>query len=200
MITAAIILAAGASTRMGQSKQLLPVNGRPLLLHTLEVAVQARLTPTVIVLGANHQEHQDFIKNSSISIVVNPQWQTGMGSSLKAGLNHLLAHAPSIDAAIMLVCDQPEITANHLQALIDEHQAGKNPIVASSYAGTAGVPALFDKTMFQELLGLDNSQGAQKIIRQHTDRLSTVSFPGAAIDLDTPEDYERFIKTKRPSP
>lgn len=199
MTTAAIILAAGASARMGRSKQLLPVNGRPLLLHTIDVVSQTTLAPAVVVLGANHQEHQELIKDSNPDIAINPHWQSGMGGSLKAGLNHLLTQAPSTDAVVMLVCDQPDITADHLQALIQKYQSGKSPIVASWYANTAGVPALFDKTMFAELLRLEDSQGAQKIIRQHTYILSVVDFPGGAIDLDTPEDYEHFIKTKKPS-
>jgi len=199
MTTAAIILAAGASTRMGQSKQLLPVNGRPLLLHTIDIVSQAGLAPVMIVLGANHKEHGGLIKNSAVDMVVNPQWQSGMGSSLKTGLSHLLKHTPSVDTVVMLVCDQPNITAEHLQALVQKHLISKSPIVASWYANTAGVPALFDKTMFAELLLLDDSQGAQKILRQHAYILSVVDFPDGAIDLDTREDYEKFIQTKKPS-
>jgi len=185
---------------MGQSKQLLPVNDRPLLLHTLDVVKQASLTPIITVLGANHQEHQQLINDSNISTVINPNWSTGMGSSLKAGLNHLLTHVPATDTVIMLVCDQPAITADHLHALTQKYHISKSPIVASWYANTAGVPALFDKTMFAELLKLDDAQGAQKIIRQHAYVLSVVDFPAGAIDLDTPDDYENFIKTKKPSP
>lgn len=199
MKTAALILAAGASTRMRQPKQLLPVDGQPLLLHTINIATQADLAVTV-VLGANHQEHQELIKDSAASMVINPGWRSGMGSSLKAGLSHLLAHRPGMDAVIMLVCDQPNITADHLQTLVQKHLAGKSPIVASWYANTAGVPALFDKTMFPELLQLDDSQGAQKILHKHAYVLSVIDFPGGAIDLDTPEDYENFLKTKKPSP
>lgn len=199
MTTAAIILAAGASSRMGRSKQLLLVNGRPLLLHTMDVVSEAALAPAVVVLGAHHQEHQELIRDSNIATAINPHWENGMGGSLKAGLNHLLAHTQSIDAVIMLVCDQPEITADHLQALIQKYHVSKSPIVASWYANTAGVPALFDKTMFAELLRLDDSQGAQKIIRQHAYILAVVDFPDGAIDLDTPEDYEQFVKTKKPS-
>ena len=200
MNIAAIILAAGASTRMGQSKQLLAVNGRPLLLHTLDVISQTDLNPVVTVLGANHQAHQELVKDSNAGIVINSNWQSGMGSSLKTGLNHLLTQAPSTDAVIMLVCDQPGITPDHLQALAQKYRAGKSPIVASWYANTAGVPALFDKTMFPELLRLDDSQGAQKIIQKHAYILSVVDFPGGAIDLDTPEEYDQYIKTKKPSP
>jgi molybdenum cofactor cytidylyltransferase len=199
MNVAAIILAAGASTRMGRSKQLLPVNGRPLLLHTLDVAEQAGLMPVVTVLGAHHQEHQHIINTSKNLIAINPQWQSGMGSSLKVGLNHALSLSPSTDAAIMLVCDQPELTVSHLHALVDQYQRSGRAIVASYYADTTGVPALFDKTMFPELLGLDDTQGAQKLVRQYPGKLAVVNFPGGAIDLDTPEDYDRFITTKKPS-
>lgn len=194
----AIILAAGASTRMGKSKQLLPVNGQPLLIHTVQTARQADVKNVVVVLGANHEEHEASLKGLAVDIVINPNWQRGMGSSLKAATNHVLAEHPAVDAVVMLVCDQPGITPAHLNTLIRQHKKSLSPVVASYYADTAGVPALFHKSTFQELLNLDDRQGAQKIIRQQAN-LSVVNFPAGAIDLDTPEDYEHFIKTKKPS-
>jgi molybdenum cofactor cytidylyltransferase len=200
MTIAAIILAAGASTRMGQPKQLLPINGRPLLIHTLEVVEQASLEPIIVVLGANHHEHHDLVaRHSTAAIVFNPHWQNGMGSSLKAGLNNLLKYDQVANAVMMLVCDQPGITPAHLRNLIKQYQLSNTPIVASWYSGAAGVPALFDKTLFPELLNLNDAHGAQKVIRHHTNQLTTVDFPEGVIDIDTPQDYENYVKTKKPS-
>lgn len=199
MEIAVLVLAAGASTRMGQPKQLLSIDDQPLLIHTLRTVEQAGLTHCIVVLGSDHKPLQQLIhERSRAGVVLNPNWQNGMGSSLKAGLHSIVTYDPSADTVLVLVCDQPELTPDHLRNLIRQHEASGSPIVASSYAGTVGVPALFNRSVFAELLEIDDGYGAQKILRQHADSIVAVNFPGGAIDLDTPLDYENYVETKKP--
>jgi molybdenum cofactor cytidylyltransferase len=192
-----IILAAGSSSRMGQSKQLLPIQGTPLLERTVNIAQALRPSHMVVVLGANEKEHALVLKNTAVQSIVNRAWQNGMGGSLKTGLQHLLSLSPAIDAVLILVCDQPAVTTVYLESLIKHYKVNDKAIVASLYSGAPGVPALFDKTIFPELLTMEDSQGAKKIIQKKIARTELIPFPDGSIDLDTPEDYQNFIDTIR---
>lgn len=192
-----IILAAGSSSRMGQSKQLLPIQGSTLLERIISIAQALQLGHTVVVLGANEKEHTSVLQNMNIQSVINHEWQKGMGSSLKTGLQHLLPLTPAIDAVIILVCDQPAVTTVYLNALVQYYKENDKPIVASFYSDAPGVPALFDKTIFPELLTMSDAHGAKKIIQKYIESAELIPFPEGAIDLDTPEDYENFIGSIR---
>ena len=189
-----ILLAAGASSRMGQSKQLLKINNETLLLHSIHCAVAAGSHRTVVVLGANEEAHRKVIEHAGIDIIINKDWATGIGSSIKAGLKYLVAQAPSLDAAIIMVCDQPHVTSDFLKRIIQSHIESSKSIVASKYAEVLGVPALFHKIYFSALLSLPNDRGAKKIIGQHVPDTLAIDFPEGSIDLDTMEDYQQFIK------
>jgi len=190
---AIVILAAGASSRMGQSKQLLPLRDTTVLNHAIAIALGARPGVVCVVLGAHAAQHRESIRSFPVEIVVNEQWGTGMGSSLKAGLKHIETHHPAIAAALFMVCDQPALTTQHLLNLIQT--AGK-PIVASYYGGSAGVPALFKRSFFPALNVLGNDQGAKKIFQQFPEQVAFVNFPEGAMDLDTPEDYQNYLDQK----
>jgi molybdenum cofactor cytidylyltransferase len=190
-----IILAAGSSSRMGQSKQLLEINNTPLLLRTVNIARQLKADHTVVVLGANEKEHAAILQNSEVQTIVNKDWKNGMGSSLKTGLRYLLALSTGIDAVIALVCDQPAVTSVYLSDIIQRYRTSNKTIVASFYSDAPGVPALFDKTIFAELLAMDDAHGAKKIIQKHMALTELVQFPEGSIDLDTPEDYQNFINS-----
>ncbi len=198
MSIALILLAAGSSSRMGQSKQILQINGNCLLLNSVNVALGANLHSNniVVVLGSNAEAHRTLIQHLPVTIIVNPDWKKGIGNSLKKGTLHLLQSTLPLQAIIIMVCDQPHLTSEHLKKLIDKFHETKNQIVASQYKNTLGVPALFDQSIFQELLKCGDEQGAKKIIRQHKNLLQTVDFPGGDIDLDTLEDYNQFLKLK----
>jgi len=191
-----IVLAAGSSSRMGKPKQLLDIRGVPLLVKTIQAALQSKAGSVTIVLGSNDAMHREVISNLNIDIVENTTWQQGMGNSLKAGLNHLLSKNPMLNAVIIMVCDQPSITADHLNDLIDTYVSNKRSIVASYYSNAPGVPALIDKKIFRELLSIHDSHGAKKIILQHPDETDLINFPSGAIDLDTPEDYTNYLERK----
>jgi molybdenum cofactor cytidylyltransferase len=189
-----ILLAAGSSSRMGQSKQLLHVHGKALLFKSVQTAIQTGSKKIVVVLGAYQKEHRAIIEHLPIDIVVNERWQNGMGSSLKTGMTSLLSIHPSVTGVILLVCDQPLLTAAHLTRLIEKHAETQKPIVASGYANVAGVPAYFDRSYFDKLLKLEDDHGARKIIHQNKKDVFILDFPPGAVDLDTPEDFDSFTK------
>ena len=195
---AAIILAAGSSSRMGRSKQMLEVDGEKLLIKATRAALEAGLKDVIVVIGHYEEIHRKVLDHQPVEIVYNPSWPSGMGNSLKTGLSHLMTNHPTVDAVIVLVCDQPHLSGEVLTALIRRYEETGKPIVASRYSGMPGVPALFDKTFFGKLAGIPDEEGAKKIILRHPSDAVTVDFPGGAVDLDTIEDYNAYrSKDKR---
>ena len=203
MRVAIIVLAAGSSSRLGRSKQLIEIDGEALLVRSVKSALASGADPVVVVLGADEQAHRKAIQHLSAQIIYNAAWTNGMGSSLKVGLNHLLLNTPDLEAVVIMVCDQPLLHADHLQKLIARHNERRSIVVASQYADTLGVPVLFDKALFQKLLQLDDEHGAKKIIQQFNEDVDAIDFPEGSIDLDTPKDYEKFFRNnsqqKKPS-
>lgn len=192
MNVAAIILAAGGSSRLGRPKQLLPYKGSTLLRHAVETALASRCRPVVVVLGANAPESRAAIEDLPATLVLNENWQAGMGSSIATGIAALAGEARgAADAVLVMLCDQPNLTSAHLDRLTDSFLAGAE-IVASEYAGTLGVPALFSRPYFFELAALDPTQGAKPLLVKHASSVVAVPFPAGEIDIDTPEDYERL--------
>lgn len=182
-----IILAAGASSRLGQPKQLLPYNHKTLLQHTLYAAAHSTAATVVVVLGAHASLVNKEIPKCA-HIVVNTHWQEGMASSIRCGLTLLMA-TPGIDGAIIMLCDQPYVSSELLDELI--HTAGRTgkDIIASSYNDTLGVPALFRKNMFPHLLALSGDGGAKPIIQKHMHSVYSIPFSKGEIDIDTLEQY-----------
>jgi molybdenum cofactor cytidylyltransferase len=189
---AIIILAAGASTRMGQPKQLLPFQGQPLLRHVVNITIATTCQPIVVVLGANAANIAPELANSPIQIIHNPDWETGMGSSIRCGIEYLATLPDAVDAAIVSVCDQPFISTALLDRLIQTYNMSKKALIASEYAGVWGVPALFDRALFPELIALQGAAGARSVIQQHRASGQSIPFPEGQIDLDTPDDYQRY--------
>jgi xanthine dehydrogenase accessory factor len=190
----AIILAAGASTRMGQPKQLLPCfGGLSLLRRSAIQAIRSGCRPVVVVTGANAEESRGEVRNLPVQVVHNSDWASGMGGSLRAGLVALEADNNRAEAAIVTVCDQPFAAAPVLEALATAYRSSGKGIVASEYGGVLGVPALFDRAHFAELAGLCGAGGAKQVIAEHADEVLQVPFPGGIADIDTPQDYAAFI-------
>jgi molybdenum cofactor cytidylyltransferase len=187
-----VILAAGASTRMGQSKQMLSWQHQTLLNHTIDTAL-ATGAPVVVVLGANESIHRASIQEKNVMVVTNARWEAGMGSSLKMGAGALLQGYPSVEAFIVLVCDQPHVTQAHLDALWHEFSSSKKLAVVSRYADTTGVPALFSRQMYDYILSLHDSQGAKGIIQKlKPEELSSIELKDGEKDIDTYEDYVKL--------
>jgi molybdenum cofactor cytidylyltransferase len=188
---ALIILAAGSSSRLGKPKQNLVFQGSTLLQRSINAALAADCQKVLVVLGANAQVIEPTIKNDPIQIIHNPDWETGMSSSISCGLSALLKANPRMKAVILMLCDQPFADTSIINQLI-QASASNKPLVACNYNGTIGVPALFDKTHFEELLALQGNEGAKKLLLKYTDEVHTVPFPLGMIDIDTIGDYERL--------
>ena len=189
-----LLLAAGSSSRLGRSKQLLKVDSESLLLRSSNLSLQVSKN-VFVVLGSNFEEHVQSIKHLSVAIVENKEWERGLGCSLKAGLRQIVEKNPETKSVLILVCDQPLLTSSHLSKLAEVGEATNKLIVSSLYNNVLGVPALFKKELFNELLKLDDSEGARKLIQQKKNDVEIVDFPGGEIDLDTPEDVKKFFST-----
>ena len=185
-----LLLAAGSSSRLARPKQLLPYQGQTLLRRAAEVAVASPCRPLVLVTGALHDELLPEIEGLPFHVVRNDAWADGMGGSIAAGLAELetAAEAAPVDAVIVMLCDQPLLTEDVLGRLIVQFQATGQPVVASAYAGTQGVPALFGRDVFPQLLALRGASGARELLQQYA-HLPTVDFPGGATDVDTEAQY-----------
>lgn len=192
MSTGIIILAAGESSRMGEPKQLLPYRGTTLLHHAIATALSLEGAPVVVVLGAHADKIRAQLDEARVLIAENPGWHEGMGGSLRTGLRALLDAHPEISAVIFLLCDQPLLTPATLENLIATHGHTGSAIVASEYNGTLGVPALFTRIFFPDLLALDGADGARQILWTHRAHAIGVPFSEGATDIDTPADYARL--------
>ena len=187
-----LLLAAGSSSRMGQSKQLLPVNGTTLLKKTTKTCLEANTGKVIAVLGARESEHRKEIEKLPVDIIFNADWQKGMGSSIKEGIQYLASQSSISEGVIISVCDQPNLSSAHLIQLTKEFRNRNQFIVASAYSNVRGVPALFGHQYFKELMQIEDGSGANKIIRQFSNMVTAVPFPEGAVDLDTLEDYHLF--------
>lgn len=188
---AIVILAAGGSKRIGSPKQFLVYEGHSLLRHVAEIATQSEATMTYVVAGAETVRVKAELAGLSLHIIENKNWQEGLSSSLRAGINAL---PKNINAALLMLCDQPKVTTRLLNTLITSYQSSGKSIVACEYGKTLGVPALFDRSLFSELLTLTGDQGAKGIITRYADRAVQIPFPEGNIDIDTPSDYEALMR------
>lgn len=191
----AIVLAAGASTRMGEPKQLLPFEGRSLLRRAVDTALASRCETVVVVLGANALRIREEIVDSPVLVAINERWSRGMSTSVRAGLEVLEKSRGKqrISAAVLMPCDQPHLSGTVLNRLIDAHHANDQPIVVSGYSGIWGVPMLFTRSLWPELRALSGQGGAQSVALRHASEVECVPFPLGACDLDTRHDYEQLF-------
>jgi molybdenum cofactor cytidylyltransferase len=199
-MTGAVILAAGASVRLGTPKQTILYEGKPLLQHAIEAAHGAGCQPVVVVLGAHADAilaHLAHFHLSPATIVHNDHWKQGIGTSIAVGIKALQQAENAVAAAIMMVCDQPYADAALLRTLIAQHEQTGRGIVASTYAETEGVPALFSNKYFDALIHLSGDTGAKKIMLQHQEDVALVPFEKGVIDIDTIRDVERFREAKK---
>lgn len=190
--TGIIILAAGASKRLGTPKQQLPFQNKSLLQNVVHTARQSDI-PTVVVLGAFATQIREQLVSEKVHTVVNPNWPAGMGGSIHTGLQHLLRIAPQVSNALLLLCDQPFITTTLLEEMFTLKSTSGKAIVACTYGDATGTPALFGKSFFPQLLALNGQEGAKKILLQHREQVATVDFPQGAVDIDTSGDYEQLL-------
>jgi molybdenum cofactor cytidylyltransferase len=185
----AIILAAGASRRLGQPKQLVMHDGETLLERAIRLANEADAAPVIAVLGANYETIRASMELSGVIVAINDQWEQGIASSIHVGLQGLAKAEPNAVGVLILSCDQPRLSAGHLRALIEAFAAPPQPtIVASGYAGVNGVPAIFPRSEFAKLKALRGDKGARTLLDRPACPLISVPFEGGEVDVDRPDD------------
>ncbi|GJG86131.1 hypothetical protein tb265_13120 [Gemmatimonadetes bacterium T265] len=191
----AVVLAAGASTRLGRPKQLVPYAGEPLVRRAVRAAVDAGARPVVVVLGA----HADAVAPAldgvaGVRVVVHARWRDGLGASIAAGVRALDGAAgAALDGVLVAVCDQPLVDAEALGALLAAF-GGPGAVVAAAYADTLGVPAVVGRDHLDALRTLAGDAGAGRWLRAHAGLVTPVALPAAALDVDTPEDVARLAR------
>lgn len=192
----AVILAAGASTRMGTPKQLLELDGRPLVLHAVEAALASRAWPVVVVLGAHAEKIRPVLARSPVLLADSPAWAEGMAASIRAGVTTLRQFSRALDGALVALCDQPAFSADVIAQLVATRGTTGRSIVAAHYQGRNGAPALFLREHFETLAHLTGEAGARTLLNGDPARVASVELPALALDLDTPADFAAL----RPTP
>jgi len=172
---------------MGVTKQLLNFGGKPLVRRMAETALASNCSHVIVVIGARCDRVRDALEGLPLQFVENPAWEQGIGSSLRAGI--VAAGEAGVNAALVMLADQPFVTTAILNQLIHSYQSTGLPVVACRYAGTVGVPALFAKELFSHLAAVPVDQGCKALLLAHREHARFLDCPEAAADLDTPADY-----------
>lgn len=183
MKTAAVVLAAGASKRLGELKQLVLLGEETLLERAVRVASEAGCAPVVVVVGAEYAQVLGNCQLGDAVPVINDRWEEGMASSIRLGVRTLGTIAKDAAGVVIMTCDQPAVTASHLRTLTDGGE-----VTASHYAGRSGVPAYFPASMFGELMKLRGDAGARELLRT----ARSVQLPHGELDVDTTVDLDRM--------
>lgn len=196
-----IVLAAGASSRLGQPKQLVRVAGRPALHRVVASATGLAGHSVTVVIGSGASEMSRLLAHSPASLIINRHWEEGIASSIRCGLAALPA---ACDAVLILLGDQVAVTSDDLKRLAAAWNDQEGVIAAATYDQHVGVPAIFPRTLFPELAELRGDQGARRILERNSYRLIRVPMPNASVDLDTPEDLaainQRVERSEQSSP
>jgi molybdenum cofactor cytidylyltransferase len=209
---AGIILAAGESTRYGRVKQLLDWRGQPFIRVIAQTALEAGLSPVVVITGANAEIIEAAVKDLEVRVVFNPDWKRGQGSSIKAGVEalgspprlphlqrqNLLSKSPISNGgfeggAIFLLADQPQVTTSVIRALVEKHAEGLYPIIAPMVIDRRANPVLFDRSTFADLLTIEGDVGGRAIFHRHRVEYLPWHDDRLLLDVDTPEMYQRLI-------
>lgn len=182
-----IVLAAGQSQRYGRTKLLDELDGKPLLLHVLEAAQATCPGRVCLVTGHDSDAIADAAHGLADLEAHNPDFQTGISSSMRCGVRACREQA---DAILILLADQPLVSKTHLSGLIDKWNGQANSIIVSAYADTCGPPVLFGSGYFEQLERLHGDTGARNILRENPDAVSSVRCELAQFDIDTPADLD----------
>ena len=188
----AVVLAAGSSSRMGVPKQTLRFRGQSMLRRAALAALGAGCRPVIVVTGAHAEQSRGELRGLNVLEVVNDLWETGMASSVRAGVEGLVAADPETAAAVLLLCDQPHVNAEVISGLVAAHRTNGSAVVASAYGGSFGVPALFGRAFFAELARLGGAAGAKQVIKRYAAEAHFLPFPGGEVDVDIPDDFLRL--------
>lgn len=192
-----IILAAGSSNRLGYPKQLVEFNGDSLLQHIIDVAESLEYDTNILVLGAKAEEIEEEIDRKNFEVVFNENWEEGMGTSIRKGINESLKPGNELEHIIILLADQPYVTKEKIQELTRVQLVTNKQATFSEYAGDVGVPAIFSREIFSDLKLLKGDQGAKKLISNKSFHYGTVKFEDGNFDVDTIADVELLKQMER---
>jgi molybdenum cofactor cytidylyltransferase len=184
----AVVLAAGNSSRLGEPKQFLKFNGETLVHSAVRAALDGGCEIVCVVTGAEPESVESAVADLHPLLVHNDEWQRGIGSSIRSGVQRLR----DCSAVVLLACDQPALNTSIIHALIRTHEETGRPIIASHYAETLGIPALFSCDCFEELLRLPDDHGAKALITADPNRVAEIEFADGEMDIDTPKDLETW--------
>lgn len=196
MNVAIIILAAGKSSRMGVPKQALEINGKTLIKTVIDTALETKCYPITVVVGANKTAFVAELKQMPVTLIDNPHWEKGMGTSIKMGLVGAFMVEKNFEAVIVLTVDMPFVTASLINELIEKAADESVKIVACRYGESGGIPALFKRDILTDILELDDAEGAKSVILKHKTETAWVDFPNGNIDLDTPTDLRKYLASQ----
>jgi len=195
-LIAAIVLAAGTSSRMGKPKQTLPVSGKPMLERVIDVYRNSNVDAVFVVLGANAAYVRRGVRFHKEKVVMNPLYKKGMSGSLRLGLRAAKREA---DAVIVALGDQPFLSSGTVNRMIEVYSKTKAPVVVPVYRGVRGNPVLFDSSLFPEIMQIRGDKGAKSVVQRHQDGLKEVAVEdrGILVDIDTPSDYLKASRTRK---
>lgn len=193
---AAVVLAAGDSTRMGWPKQLLRFDGESLVRRAARTALASQCAGVFVVLGAHAAAVARELDGLALTLVQNPQWQEGMSRSIRVAVEAVAAAQPRFDGLLIVLADQPAVTTALLDRLIAASPTAPAGLVACEYAGTVGAPALFARRHYDALRALHGDRGGKAVLIAYADAVVQIPFPPASIDLDTPADYADILNKK----
>jgi molybdenum cofactor cytidylyltransferase len=189
-----LLLAAGAATRFGSAKQMAVIDGIAMVRHCAQNAVDSGAR-VLVVSGAYRDEVERHLRDVDLTSVHNADWSSGLGSSIACGIG-VAARSEDVRAAIVLLADQPMVSADNLRELIAQHRQKPDRIIAASANDAITPPCLFPRAYFAELQALRAQTGARELIRRHSDRVVAVAMPNAAVDIDTVEAYAQFCASR----
>ncbi|MSU33558.1 MAG: nucleotidyltransferase family protein [Pedosphaera sp.] len=175
---------------MGQPKQLMEFQGKPLIRHAAETALASVCRPVVVVLGAFAEGIAPALAGLPVELVYNRNWELGIGTSIHAGIEAVAKH--DVQGAILCLADQPLISAAIYNCLVATHATAGRDIVTSEYSGTVGVPVLFGRALFPRLTGLAPDKGCKGVNLDHLEQTLRIPCPEAETDIDSPGDLERL--------
>lgn len=191
--TAILILAAGESKRMGEPKQLLPYNNSTLLLHAIEQANGIKYADVFIVIGAHFADVFKSIRGQRATILKNNNWEEGMGSSISKGVE-LIKKKNNYNRVLVTLADTPLVTKEHYEELISLSDETGKRIILTNYEEISGVPAIFDKSLFNELTILSDNEGAKPVVEKYKKEVLKMTSKIPFFDVDTKEAYQKLLK------
>jgi molybdenum cofactor cytidylyltransferase len=194
---AGILLAAGTSSRMGSNKLLFDLGGESVLRGAARRALDGGLAPLFVVLGHQEEKARRELDGLPCRIVVNPKYEQGINSSLKAGVAALTALPEDVQAAMVMLADMPFVSAEMIAGLIARYRSTEAPLVISDYEGVNAPPMLYDRSLFGELQTMTGEGCGRQVVQRHRHEAEVLAWPAAALaDLDVPEDYERVQRDR----